>query len=184
MRSELRVFASAWLMLGLAPFALQAGTTPKVGGPGGTKTATAECPSPEFATAVSVRRGTYVHSIQLDCGKLTQGTTSFTRYSNVAGPTGGGAAAKQSCKRPAGAVIGIMTKADVYIDQIKSIQCDQIHEGSPRYLLYKSERHDFNSELTGGVDQDARCPSGEVLYKVTVKYGLWMDSLQGYCRKP
>ncbi|MCI0412315.1 hypothetical protein L0222_05870 [bacterium] len=34
-----------------------------------------------------------------------------------------------------------------------------------------------------------QCPApefaiGEVLYRIDVRYGLWIDSFQGHCRKP
>jgi hypothetical protein len=35
----------------------------------------------------------------------------------------------------------------------------------------------------GGTSCDIVCPAGEALYKITVKYGGWVDSIRGECRK-
>jgi hypothetical protein len=162
---------------------------PKVGGGGGNNTATAECPAPEFAIGLSYRCGSYGNSIQLKCGKVSNGTIVPTRVTSFAGATGGGSVLSSQCSEAGkfnAAITQIKTRADLYVDQIGPQTCTRLNaNATPPTMTTGVYAVGGNCNNSGhGVVQFATCPIGEVLFKVVVKYGLWMDSFQGYCRKP
>lgn len=184
------------LVFGIGYTGPNPGTMTRVGGPGGSKSAKAECPSGEFAIAMSYRCGLYINSIQLVCGKLSGGKVVYTRTTNFVGATGGSDQGWGICAdsvpsletaKWTGAITKISARGDVYADYIASLTCTRFDFNvSPPKLKVGDKFSNANrcGNFLGGFPTDAECPSGEVLYKIYVKYGLWIDSWQGYCRTP
>ncbi len=175
-REKFLVFLVCLLILCFHFGSSEAGTMPKVGGSGGTKTATAECPSGEYAIGIEVRYGIYMNAIRLRCGNKS----GWTRDTSFAGATGGSSQNRSNCssKLANGVIRGFRGKSDVYVDCIYGEDCV-----TPDFKKYDYAPLSWSGS-PGGIAYSAACPSGEVLYKVVVKYGLWMDSYQGYCRNP
>jgi hypothetical protein len=190
---------TALLVLGIGYPAPDPGTMPKVGGTGGSHRTKAECPSGEFAIGLNHRCGTYVNSIQLVCGKFSEGKVVYTRMTDYVGATGGTGASGKLCTKDTvhtlettkytGAITKIGARGDVYADSISYLECSPFDFAvSPPKLKPADDYITFMYALgctpLGGFNVDPVCPSGEVLYKIDVKYGFWIDSWQGTCRKP
>jgi hypothetical protein len=186
----------ALLFFGMGSPVPNPGTMPKVGGPGGAQSAKAECPSGEFAIGIFYRCGVYINSIQLYCGKLSGSKVVYTRQTNFAGATGGTTSRGNVCaegSRPttettkySGAITKIYAHGDLYADYIGNFSCTRFDFAVSPPTLKPGDYYRFDQgcgNVLGGHPVDALCPSGEVLYKVAVKYGLWIDSWQGYCRQ-
>lgn len=185
------------LIFGIGYTGPNPGTMTRVGGPGGSKSAKAECPAGEFAVGMFYRCGLYVNSLQLYCGKFSGNKIVYTRQTNFVGATGGTGESRDLCAvageynvetgNYTGAITKINARGDVYADAIGSFTCTtfDVAVSPPKLKLGDNyKRGDDCGNPFGGFTVDARCPSGEVLYKIDVKYGLWIDSWQGYCRKP
>ncbi len=155
-----------------------AGSTPGCGGGGGDRSRTLRCPEGQYIVGLARRSGMFVDSVSVRC--------SGERGWKTAGGTGGTDHADAVCGAGAG-IGGIAVRAGAYIDEIKYAEClhpgwtaadihpyrrDRVYPGQEK--SFQTTRHEPNCFM--------RCPRGELLTELTVRYGGWVDSLKGKCR--
>lgn len=178
----------AMLVTILFPTLVWAGSAGSCGGPGlGTTTKTLDCGTSGYMVGVRGRGGGYVESIQLICRKLVNGSLEEKTYlTSVAGKQnavtnyeGMGANRSQAVKE-------IETHCGTFVDRIDNLWFDLLTNGQRSWCGGDAGVcGDYvNGGGTAGFPKRLTCPAGELMHKLVVKSGLWVDNITAYCRKP
>jgi hypothetical protein len=180
----MRLFASSFaLLVALASVtSAVAGSAGRCGGAGGDHTKTLTCPSGQYVAGVSARGGLFVDEFSIACRKIpANGPAGDLGGFMSAGPGTGTDSESGSCSRKHAATT-LTVLSGALIDNFFSAKCSTRNaEGG--------WNANFASDVTisiggpGGRRCEVKCPRGEALYKVTVKYGGVVDSIRGECRK-
>jgi len=160
--------------------------TIQCGGGGGRDTDNLSCKSNEYVVGITVRGGSYIDSIGVQCASFTsKGVRNPPGGFKVGGGDGGSTTGNDQCGKDQ-AVTSITTKAGIYVDRITGGLCGK-RTGSNGFA-------DFNSNLagsdlalsvggSGGSPCDLTCPQGEAIGAVMVRFGLWTDSISILCKR-
>jgi hypothetical protein len=181
MRNVLCAFAAASLIVASAGSA-EAGSTGRCGGSHATPhSKTLTCPSGQYVAALTVRGALYVDQFSIACRSIpVSGEPGDIGTFKSAGPGGGVLSETESCV-VGSAVTRVKVNSGVYVDKIKSVTCHP-REGTG-WASRRGEILDISIGGPGGGFCGFSCPDGEALYQVTVKYGDWIDSIRGSCRR-
>lgn len=179
-RSAAAVFAASIL---LAP-AADAG--PKCGGSGGTRTQTFTCGSGELLNRVKVVAGRYANRIVLGCAKAGGSSPTDGRSS---GFLGGPAPSYSRDNRTGTAtcpngefVWSLETQCGWYVDNVIEIRCGPINAFGD--IVQGMSNQSINAGGSGGMPASLQCQDNQAIYKVRVKSGDWIDSIEVFCRNP
>jgi hypothetical protein len=160
--------------------------TIKCGGTGGHNTDRLFCKDNEYVVGITVRGGSYVDSIGIQCASFTsRGVRNPPGGFRVGGGDGGSTTGNDQCGKDQ-AVTSITTKAGIYVDRITGGLCGK-RTGSNGFA-------DFNPNLagsdlalsvggSGGSPCDLTCPQGEAIGAVIVNFGSWTDRIQILCKR-
>jgi hypothetical protein len=177
-----RISVSAMVtLLGMADLA-NAGSAGRCGGTGGEHTKTLTCPNGQYIAGMAARGGLFVDEFSIACRKLpVDGSVGSLGNYISAGPGGGTKSASGECNRKH-AVRRLLIKSGAFVDKIEFGKCGA-REGDDEAWFGDRSSFELNIGGGGGGRCVVQCPNGEALYKVTVKYGGWIDSIRGECRR-
>lgn len=97
-----------------------------------------------------------------------------------AGPGGGTQNDSDTCDKPH-AVGSIEFSSGIYVDRARGASCSSRSGTGWGDNAPSSASIDIGG--IGGVKCIISCPTGEAMYQLTVKYGSWIDSISGNCRR-
>jgi hypothetical protein len=161
--------------------AAQAGSAGRCGGTGGEHSKTLSCPSGQYIAGIGARGAAFVDEFSIACRKLpTSGAAGALGDFSTAGPGGGTGSGSGLCDKGQ-AVIVMFFKSGIYLDNIKSGICAK--RAGTGWNVQAQSDIDLGIGGLGGESCSLNCPSGEAMYQVTVKYGAWVDSVKGNCRR-
>jgi hypothetical protein len=184
MRSRHSFAAAVWAVAVLAAGAAAAG--PKCGGDGGTRTQTFTCATGELLTRVAVDAGMYPARLSFGCGKIGGSDPTDGKSSGFLGgpkPSYSSSNTSGSGTCIAGEFVrSLETKCGWYVDRVTEIICGAI--GFDGGIVQDMSRQSINVGGTGGTRTSLQCPKGKAIYKVRVKSGQWIDSIEVFCRHP
>jgi hypothetical protein len=172
------------LSLSIVPAAV-AGTTAKVGGPGGSSTVVMDCGSSAFIVGVTAEAGkdefvapNVLRRVKFTCrafsGTSPASSTTQTREA-VASARSSYNSSRNSVLCSQDRVIhNLELYAGLYVDRIATADC-RTSSSSQAFL-------NVNVGGDGGSRKFLECPNGEGLYKVEARVGSAIDSLKGTCR--
>jgi hypothetical protein len=151
------------------------------GGSGGSQSKTLSCPAGQYIVGLSMRAGTYIDRIGIRCASIdSTGKRGKPGAFQYAGGAGGTDSESGTCPR-SGAVTAIHMKAGSYIDRAIHGVCKA-----------RAVQGDFDAPThtvinlyiggTGGTDCRLLCSEGEAMHRLIVRYGSWVDSIEGFCR--
>jgi hypothetical protein len=153
----------------------------KCGGSGGSQSKTLSCPAGHYIVALSVRRGLYLDRIGIRCAKIdSAGERGALGSFKYAGGTGGSASRSGTCVGDQ-AVTYIGMFAGRYVDKVTHGVC-HARRAQGGFVEDESSIDVFISGPTGGKGCHLSCSFGEALHKLVVRYGSWIDSIEGFCR--
>jgi hypothetical protein len=170
-----------------ATSAVQAGSTGRCGGTGGKFTKSITCPAGEYIVGLGERRGMFVDSISAACRKIpVKGSTEplGPRQSfQTAGASGGTASSSVVC-RDNRAIRVVHVYSGGFVDDLRAASCgERSPDGWSTLHGVEGATLSLDRNGTGGHSCHLSCPPGEALYKLTVKYDGWVDSVRGECRR-
>jgi hypothetical protein len=180
MRTLSLLLIAAATLSQIAPAA--ASSAGRCGGTGGQHTKTLTCPNGQYIAGIAARGGLFVDEVSIACRKLPKDGSVGSLGSYIsAGPGGGTKSASGQCDRKH-AARRLHTKSGAFVDRITGAHCGarELEDGG-----WFADRSYFPIEIGGGGGGECivQCPNGEALYKLTIKYGGWIDSIRGECRK-
>ncbi len=181
MQNALPVSAAVTLLV-LSAGAAEAGSTGRCGGNHATPhSKTLTCPSGQYVAALTARGAVYVDQFSIACRSIpVSGEPGDIGNFKSAGPGGGVLSDTESCT-VGSAVTGVKVNSGVYVDKIRSVTCHS-RDGTG-WAFRRGEILDVSIGGPGGGFCGFSCPDGEALYQVTVRYGNWIDSIRGSCRR-
>jgi hypothetical protein len=159
-----------------------AGSAGRCGGGGGDKTDVLECPAGHwYITQVGARGGAFVDEFSIACRRLPplEPATNEVTDSISGGPGGGTHSKWTYCPDARHAVWIIDFKSGALVDRVTSGQC----KGRPGVGGVRDFESALNVGGDGGIPCQLKCPPSEYMYKITIKYGAFMDSIKGDCRQ-
>lgn len=147
----------------------------RCGGDGGDRTTTLTCPDGQYIGAIRVRWENYVDEFSIACrapggplGEYMSGGPGHGRY--VTG---------RECQ--GGRIVGwIVFNSGIWVDKVLKFRC-----GTKYPDTWGTPVEDFaiNAGGDGGSWCELGCPASELLVKIEIKQGGWVDSIRGYCRR-
>lgn len=151
------------------------------GGTGGDRTRTLQCGPGEHVVGVSVREGLFTNLVGIACAKVPNRARPAV-LSNHSGfksaGTGDGERNFSSVCRSGSAVTGLDFKSGFYVDRIIRGSCER--KGLSGFVA-DAQNLKLGSSIRSNCD--LTCPPGEAIYKLDVRYGLWIDRIRVHCRK-
>jgi hypothetical protein len=170
-------------LLSLTAGGAVASSAGKCGGSGGNKTVTLTCPPGQYVIGMSARGHSYVDMVGIRCAPfLSNGKHGAPSPWKTGGPGGGTVADDTTC-RNAAAVTTVHLFTGAWVDNLVSVRCrSRVLGGGFSETQGNDEEQTINVGGNGGHGCSLICPSGEALFKVTLRSGSWIDSLRGECR--
>jgi hypothetical protein len=165
----------------------QAASVGQCGGGGGSQSKTLSCPAGQYVVGVFVRYASYTDRIGIRCAGFDaagkRGTAGAFQY---AGGTGGSYSASDTCSGNR-ALISLSTRAGSYVDRVTFATCELRQAGGGFPVPSGQNPSDFfdlasTVGLVGGGSCGLRCPNGEAIHRLIVRYGSWIDSIEAFCR--
>lgn len=177
---------AAALLVFAALSASTAAAAPKCGGTGGTRTQTFTCGSGELLNHVKVVAATYAHRIALGCSKVGSSDPKDGKDSGFLG--GKDPHYSNHHSGTATCLTGqyawsLETRRGWFVDKVLEIRCGPISLVGGG-ILQGMERQSINAGGSGGELCPLQCPDDQGIYKVRVKSGDWIDSIEVFCRAP
>jgi hypothetical protein len=159
---------------------------PKCGGGGGTRTQTFTCGSGELLNHVKVVAGAYANRMALGCSKVG---SSDPKDGKDSGFLGGPAPGYSRDNRTGSATCltgqyawSVETRHGWFIDAVVEIRCGPIRLLGG--VSHGMDRQSINAGGSSGMHCSLQCPDDQAIYKVRVKSGDWIDSIEVFCRDP
>jgi hypothetical protein len=172
-------FAAALSMAEVS--AAQAGSAGRCGGTGGEHSRTLTCPSGQYIAGIGARGAALVDEFSIACRKIpTSGAPGDLGGFSTAGPGGGTGSASDTCDKNH-AVIAMFFKSGIYLDRARGGICGK--RSGTGWGSQTQSKVDMEVGGIGGENCSLNCPEGEAMYEVTVKFGAWVDSVRGSCRR-
>lgn len=178
-------FVALLLSVLLCDGAAFAGSAGRCGGNGGSKAAFLSCPSGQYVVGLSAKGDRYVDRLGIRCAPFSSsGKRGAIAHTASAGGTGGTANASGQCVGNS-AFIGLVARGDVWLDSIGNARCASRASGGgfEAATAQGSTLIEFNIGGYGGKQCSLRCPAGEAIYEIRVRYGAWIDSIEVLCRR-
>jgi hypothetical protein len=136
-----------------------------------------------FIVGIGARGGLLVDEFSVACQKIpVTGEPGQRGGFKSIGPGGGTFSASGICGK-GDAIHIIWMKSGSFIDKVKDAWCFGRDGNGWEINPPNFSKADVDIGGVGGVSCSIRCPDGEALYKVTVKYGGVIDSIRGECRQ-
>jgi hypothetical protein len=156
------------------------GSAGRCGGTGGDNVTSLTCPNGQYIAALAVRGNGFTDLWSIACREIpVHGQSGPLGNYMSAGPGGGTITKDGSCKR-GDAVSSIYVRSGWYVDYADRGWCaSRSGDGwSPANYWF-----DLKVGGWGGSPCLVDCPTGEAMYKLTVRWGGWIDSIRGDCRR-
>lgn len=153
---------------------------------GGNRTGVIKCPSGQYIVGFGVRRGQYVDSVTAQCQRIgALGEQLGRKGDTVTVGTGGGIQNQYRECDAGNAITQIRMFSGMWVDAIDRFRCSgRERDGSWSRAFIVSGRFGGTGSLpVGGVPCELQCPPGEALTSLKVKYGGWVDSIEGTCSR-
>jgi hypothetical protein len=154
------------------------------GGSGGSQSKTLSCPAGHYVVGLFVRVGSYLDRVGIRCARIdSAGKRGKLGAFQYAGGTGGSESQSATCPGDR-AVVDIGFKAGTYIDRLPSGVCEprEANAGFRSPTFETMIRFNAGPGFSGGNNCALRCPQGEAIHRLIVRYGSWIDSIEGFCR--
>ena len=154
------------------------------GGSGGSQSKTLSCPAGHYIVGLFQRRGAFVDRIGIRCASVNSaGKRGKLGAFQYAGGTGGSRSKSATCSGNR-AVVDVDVFSGIYVDQLHTSICQ------PRQPQGAFQEEDPVRFISPAVDSNDLagspchlvCPQGEALHRFIVRYGGWVDSIEGFCR--
>lgn len=160
----------------------EASATGRCGGTGGQHTKTLTCPTGQYIAGVAARGGLYTDQYSIACRNIPpSGSPGGIGSFMSAGPGGGTQNVSGTCGSKGHAVFGMSFKSGVYVDHASDASCTNRVESGWGNTIPSHIPLEVGGP--GGITCRITCPTGEAMYQLTVKYGAWVDSVSGQCRR-
>jgi hypothetical protein len=160
-----------------------AGSAGRCGGTGGNNTRTLTCPDGQYVAGIGARGGGFVDEFSIACRKIpVSGQPGSLGGYKSAGPGGGTRSRSRECDN-GHAVKAVIFRSGVLIDNVEGATCRARSGDGWSNQTQSFLDLDIGVGGIGGGHCSIGCPSNEALYRVTVKYGVVIDSIRGECRK-
>jgi hypothetical protein len=183
MRSAITRLAVAAAVVALGLGEAEASSAGRCGGTGGPHSKTLTCPAGQYVVGLSARGGVYVDQVSIACQKIpTSGQFGPRGGFLSAGPGGGTDQHGGFCDLHQ-AVAFLRLKSGIYLDHFTNGGCNAREGDGWRVSEGNQSSADVDIGGPGGISCTVSCPPGEALYGVSVRYGAWIDSISGQCRK-
>jgi hypothetical protein len=150
------------------------------GGDGGSQSKTLSCPVGQYIVGLAVRTDQYLDRVGIRCASIDDtGKRGKLRAFQYAGGTGGIHSQSRTCPGNR-AVTTISFDAGSYIDRLSEGSCKA---RQPQGGFVESLRLiPFTIGGRGGSFCFVQCSDGEAMHRIIVRYGSWIDSIEGFCR--
>jgi hypothetical protein len=187
MRRIVMTLAGAVCAAMLLSAPVQAASIGQCGGGGGSQSKTLSCPAGQYVVGVFVRYASYTDRIGVRCAAFdAQGKRGQLGAFQYAGGTGGNFDASDTCSGNRG-LIGLFTRAGSYVDRVTMGICEVRKAGGGFPVPSGQNASDFFNlaetvGFVGGRSCNLRCPNGEAIHRLIVRYGSWIDSIEAFCR--
>jgi hypothetical protein len=79
------------------------------------------------------------------------------------------------------AVWSLETRCGWYVDKVSDLRCGGV---TAERVFHGNARQSINAGGGTGTRTSLQCPNDQAIYKVVVKSGDWLDSIEVFCRKP
>jgi hypothetical protein len=156
---------------------------PKCGGTGGTRTQTFTCGAGELLDHVKVIAGQYANRIAFGCAKVGGGDGKSSGFLGGPDPRYNRDNRTGTATCQTGQFVwSLETQCGWYVDNVVEIRCGPISllGGISQGMASQS----INAGGSGGMPKSLQCPDKQAIYKVRVKSGDWIDSIEVFCRNP
>jgi hypothetical protein len=158
-----------------------AGSAGRCGGTGGNNHRVLTCPDGHYVAAIGARGRSFVDEFSIACRRIPVSGQPGSLGSYKSAGSGGGTGGDSGECDKGHAVKTIMFRSGFFVDNVIAVSC-----GSRSGDGWTSDtQSSFDIEIggIGGQICTIECQSNEALYKVTVRYGAWVDSVRAECRK-
>lgn len=155
----------------------------RCGGTGNKHARTLTCPAGQYVVGLSARGGVYVDQVSIACQQIPVSGQPGPRGGFMSAGPGGGTSQNGGFCDGGQAVAFLRLKSGIYLDHVVNGGCKP-RQGSGWSLAAGNQSFaDVDIGGPGGISCTVDCPPGEAVYSVTVRYGDWVDSVSGACRK-
>jgi hypothetical protein len=159
-----------------------AGSAGKCGGGGGDKSATLTCPSGQYVAGIAARGGLFLDEYSIACRKIpASGAPGSLGDYKTGGPGDSNSIDTDTCDK-GHAANELWFRSGAVIDRAEKGFCVK-RSGDGWGSGDRDSVADISEGGPGGLACFIRCPAGEAIYKLTVKYGGVIDSIRGECRR-
>jgi hypothetical protein len=164
---------------------VEAASAGRCGGSGGRQERTVQCRPGEYIVGLGVRRGQYVDSISVECREISPaGAAGRRRDWITVGASGGTRFSSDRCAVFFEAISSVSFYSGAWVDYLQQISCSSRDSTDGSWSRSRSPGRIFpQAGLVGGIPCELRCPPGEALSRITVRYDGWIDSIEGSCRQ-
>jgi hypothetical protein len=160
----------------------EAASVGKCGGGGAQHIKTLSCPAGQYVVGLFARGNPigYVDRVGISCASFNaSGVRGTPGQFQIAGGSGGSSSRTQTCEGNR-AVTSIAVSAGSYVDKVNYIFC--LKRQAPGGFGQSGDILDLKVGGIGGGFCVVDCPDGEAMHKLIVRYGSWIDSIEGFCR--
>jgi hypothetical protein len=160
-----------------------AGATRWCGGNGGDKTLKLSCSSGKLVIGIAGQGASFLDDIGILCGTQQsdgdfEQSGDWKRGPKKVLPEGSGIC------NSGRAVTHLSSRAQLFVDRITQAWCsnctdDHCFDSVSQFTINAGGGND-----NAGQRCDMKCPEGEGVHAVEVRYGAWIDAIRVHCRKP
>jgi hypothetical protein len=134
---------------------------------------------------ITARGGSFVDRFGIQCATFKKnGVRNPPGGFKTVGSGGGSTTGSDQCGGNQ-AVTGITTRAGVYVDRISGGECGE-RTGSSGFAPFNPNLDGSDLAMSvggsGGAPCDLQCAEGEAVFRIRVRHGAWIDSIEIVCR--